>query len=270
MKMGRRHTRWRKRTLQVNSIKKRDNMITTVITSDDGTVIQEPGDPLTMTGDGIYGFAFCCSARDWGSYNSVYERNRSTVFARGYREKSILEVSDGTGWLWRRIVFACKSQILHEDFPDGTLSLNVSQHGWVRPLWNFLGGGTNANIARDRLEGILFKGEAGADWVDRFSASIDRTRVQVLSDNVRQLVSGTNSGRFFNAKNWYPINRTIAYDEDESGLVSGGNKTNNRWSATGSVGIGDVYVYDIFSCAGSNANSTLTWEPQGGWFWHER
>lgn len=270
MKMGRRHMRWRKRSLQVNSIKKRDNMLTTVITSDDGTTLQEPGDPLTMNGNEIYGFLFACSARDWGDYNSVYERNRSTVFARGYREKGIMEVNNGTGWLWRRIVFAAKSQQLHDAFPDGTISLNVAQHGWVRPLYNFLGGGANANAAKDMLENTLFKGQAGADWVDRFTASIDRNRVQVLSDKVRQLTSGTISGRFFNHKNWYPINRTIRYDEDENGLVSGGNKTNNRWSATGSVGIGDIYVYDIFSCAGSDDTSTLTWEPQGGWFWHER
>lgn len=268
--MGRRHMRFRKRSLQVNSIKKRDNMLVTVIESDDGTVIGEPGDPVAMVGNEIYGFLFAASARDWESFDTIYGRRRSTVFARGYREKSIMEVTNGTGWLWRRIVFAAKSQILHDAFPDGTLSLNLAQHGWVRPLYNFLGGGVNANAARDVLEGILFKGESGADWVDRFSASIDRTRVQVLSDNVRQLTSGTVSGRFFNAKNWYPINRTIAYDEDESGLVAGGNKTNNRWSATGSVGIGDVYVYDIFACAGSDGTSTLNWEPQGGWFWHER
>ena len=245
-------------------------MLNVAITSDDGLTIGEPGDPIAMVGNEIYGFLFAASARDWQDYDTVYGRRRSTVFARGYREKSIMEVTNGTGWLWRRIVFATKSQLLHDAFPDGTLSLELSQHGWVRTLYNFLGGGVNQTAAKDVLENMLFKGEAGADWVDRFSASVDRNRVQVISDKVRQLRGGNAAGRFHNAKNWYPVNRTIRYDEDENGLLSGGYKNKNRWSTTGAEGVGDIYVYDIFSAAGADATSTLNWEPQGGWFWHER
>lgn len=261
--------RSRKRTLQVNSIKKRDNMLVTYVTSDDGTTLEEPGDPITMTGNEIYGFVFCPSARDWADYDTVYGRRRSLVYARGYAERSVMENSNGTGWIWRRIVFATKHGFRRE-FPAGTLQLNISQHGQVRTAWNFLGGGTNANAAKDELEGMLFKGAAGADWVDRFSAQIDTTRVTVIKDRLRQLKSGNQAGSFHYSKDWYPVNKNIRYDEDENGLLANGEKDNSPWSTEGSVGVGNVYVYDIFACAGSDETSTMTWEPQGTWFWHER
>lgn len=244
-------------------------MLCVAVTSDDGATIGEPGDPIAMTGDDIYGYVFACSAREWQDYDTIYGRRRSLVFARGYTERSIFEVTNGTGWLWRRIVFATKHGFRRE-FPAGTLQLDISQHGYTRTAWNFLGGGTNANAAKDELEGMLFKGAAGADWVDRFSASVDSSRVQVIYDKVRQLRSGNSAGSFHNYKHWFPVNKNLRYDEDENSLLAGGQKDKSPWSTEGNIGVGNVYVYDIFSCAGADATSTLNWEPQGTWFWHER
>lgn len=270
MKLGRAHMRARKRTLQVNNIKKKSNMITTVVTSDDGLTIDDPGDPITMNGASIYGFLFSPSAREWSSFDTIYARRRSLVYARGYREKGVMEITNGTGWMWRRIVFATKSRFW-QTFPAGTLQLDISGTGYVRTLWNFLGGGTNQNAAKDVLEDMLFKGTAGSDWVDRFTASVDTTRVTVIKDRVRQVgLNGSTTGRFENAHGWFPINKNLRYDEDEDGSISSGEKQNTPWSTEGSVGVGNIFVYDIFSAAGSNANSDLTWEPQGTWFWHER
>jgi len=255
----------RRRILNVTSTKKRDNAITIAI-DDDATDTGVLGNPYTMTGDNIYGFLWSPSARVNRVELNEVSRNLTDTYVPGFKERIELITNSGAAWQWRRIVFAMKGPEIRNAFPIGTLYQQDNTSGVQRAVWNFLGSGADAEPSRASVEGPLFRGTSNVDWSDRMTAKIDTTRVTLLSDNMRQLLSGNDNGRHFTSARWIPVRKRVVYDEDESGQ----NKTLEAWSTSGKPGIGDIYIYDAFRCAGGTNTDELSFNPQCTYYWHER
>lgn len=242
---------------------------------DDPTMLDTPGDPKLLTGDNPYGFLFAVTARGSSATFGVdlVKRFGGKIWVKGYSERVTMETDTlatsgvlARNWLWRRIVFATKGRQIRDGFPAATLEFSAGSEGHVRPLWNFLGTDPDAGPAREAVESLLFQGTIGEDWNDRFSAKVSRQRVTLLSDVTRKLNSGNTAGSFHHFKTWYPVHKNVVYDQIEDGDT----KNDSMWSVTGKPGIGDVYVYDTFACAGGTSDDELFLQTSGTFYWHER
>lgn len=255
----------RRRILNVTSTKKRDNVLVKGIT-DDATDETPLGQPYVMTGDNFYGFLWSPSARVNRVEVSEHSRTMSDTYVPGFKERVELETNNGANWQWRRIIFAAKGPELRIAFPIGTLYQHDNENGVQRAVWNFLSGLEIGEEAREPLEDLLFEGQAGKDWIHRFTAKVDNKRVTLLSDSTRKLSSGNDNGRFFTSRRWTPVRKRIVYDDDEDG----DDKTLAVWSTVGKPGLGDIYICDYIGCAGGAVTDTLEFTPQCTYYWHER
>lgn len=249
----------------MTSTKKKDNVLSLPI-DDDAVNEGVLGTPYTMSGDNIYGFLWCPSARENRVQLNEVSRNLTDTYVPGFKEHIQLETSSGAAWQWRRIVFALKGDDIRQGFPENVLYNRDANSGVQRSIWNFLGSSALAEPARASVEGPLFRGTNGTDWSDRMIAKVDNTRVTLISDSMRKLVSGNDNGRHFTSNRWVRIAKRIVYDEDESGE----NKDVTPWSTSGKPGLGDIYVYDAFRCAGGVGGDLMAFTPQCTYYWHER
>lgn len=223
---------------------------------------------ITMTGDQIYGFLYSPSARRLhfpGSNENL--RHKTKTYCRGYAERSSFEASDGTSWMWRRIVFASKDITFRNAFPANTIDFNTATQGQMRAAWNFLNGNAAGNSARDAAEQKLFQGTVGDDWVDRFAARVNTKNVTILGMRTTHLKGGNTDGQFYTQNDWFPVNKNLVYLDREEGADE---KVTLPWSTMGKPGIGNIFVYDIFAAANGVVGDTLEWVPQGTYYWHER
>jgi len=259
----------RRAIVNITSKKKRDNMMPVPI-DDDPTSIGTGGTPYQMTGDNPYGFLFSPTARRSAfTQNLDYSRDSSSTFSKGYAEKITMETSNSANWLWRRIVFATK-HVFYKQYPEGVLELEDPTAGYQRTMWNHLGSDATAEPSRAALEDMLFEGQSGADWNDRFVAKTDKRYVTVLHDSRRALNGQNDSARWYHLKKWHPINKSIVYNEKEEGKEGSDTAAYAQWSVDGKPGIGNVFIYDMFACAQGTINDQLEFNPQGVYYWHER
>lgn len=255
----------RRRILNVTSTKKRDNVLSLPI-DDDATQDGVLGTPYTMSGDNNYGFLWSPSARVNRVELNEVSRNLTETYVPGFKERIEFETSTGAAWQWRRIIFAIKGDDIRQGFPIGTLYNQDNTSGVQRAIWNFLGSSAAAEPARASVEGPLFRGTSGTDWTDRMIAKVDNTRVTLLSDTNRKLISHNDNGRHFTSSRWTRVAKRIVYDEDETGQ----NKSLEAWSTLGKPGLGDIYIYDAFRCAAGTEADLLSFAPQCTYYWHER
>lgn len=254
----------RRRVANIASIKKRDNMLPFAQTDAGGT---GTAGPFVMNGGEIYGFLFSPSARRTSpGYAHEFVRNKAVTFSKGYSERSTFEANNGSSWMWRRIVFAIKDPDVREAFPPSTIDFAGTPYGQMRSMWNFLNASGSGLGARQQLEQKLFQGTQEEDWIDRFTAKVDTKQVRFLGQFRRTLGAGNTDGQFYTQKEWYGINRSLIYFDEEEGF---GSKASTPWSTMGPGSIGDIMVYDIFACAAGDATDTLEWLPQGTYYWHE-
>lgn len=264
----------RRRILNITSRKLRDNVISLPI-ADDPTMPGAVGDPKVLTGDNVYGMLFCPSARssEWKEGTGQYARDMTDIFVRGYGERLTFETAGLGNWLWRRIVFLNRSSDLVDAFPAGTLEFESTTGapavGQTRPLWNILSGHSSATTAFQTLEFYLYQGESGLDWSDRFSAKIDSRQITLLSDVTRPLEGRNGAARFHHFQDWFPVNKTLVYDEDEAGQEKSSGVT-TKFSTQAKPGCGNLYVYDILACANGGISNELRMLPSGTFYWHER
>lgn len=252
--------------LDMTSTKKRDNMPPLSI-QDDPTTTDTPGQPKTLSGDVNYGFLFSPSARnhEWTEGVNEYARAKTITYCKGYSERITFASSTAANWLWRRIVFSTKDDF-YQTFPDATLEFSLTTEGYARTMWNFLGSDASAEPSRAALEEMLFQGTDGNDWNDRFVAKIDTRRVTVHADFTRQLRSNNGRGVIHHVKTWVPVNKNLVYDEDENA----NSKEQSQWSTSGKPGIGNLFVYDCFTCADGADTDQMLFNPQGTYYWHEK
>lgn len=208
---------------------------------------------LTISSDGnvfnTYVHIFCPTAREQTNVSEVTDRNSTTPFYRGYGETMFFFTNSSAAWRWRRIVFSTRSLRPSE-------ALGFTSSGYTRVLAPY---GDTATFS------LLFKGSNGTDFNDLMDAKVDSNRARVMYDKTRMLRSGAAS-HVHRFKMWHPMNKTLYYDEDEAGDT----ETTSPWSTTGTRGLGDVFILDMFACASATTGNTLIVKPQGTLYWHEK
>ena len=249
-------------------------MIGVAVNTDDS--IGTPGAPIVLQGDVLSAFAFCVNGR--GSVkqdDSIYNRQKTITWARGYLERVTLESVNAKNWRWRRIAFQTHSDDIRIAFGDsqggvttGRLARNESGYGYVRPMYNFSG---NA-AAYNALFRQLFQGTQGVDWTDIFNAPCNPRRVRVIMDKMRHITGGNDFGHWKGVRDWIPINNSIVYNEKEEGNSKDHGPefdSNYSWFTAPHAGKGDVFVVDLFACAGGEETDAMNFLPHGTYYWHE-
>jgi len=261
--------------LNLTSRKKRDTMkqysnITS--TSQQGSTTYAPL-PAIINGGSLTAppIIWCATARDndptGNSTNgNVFQdatRTSSNCFMKGLSETCQIQVVNGVPWQWRRICFTYKG--INAAIPSlGSqfFTANESSDGWVRIL-NMVPN----NTYKDTLEGILFRGVRNKDWLDAMTAPLDTTRISVKYDKTRTIASGNDQGCIRKYKLWHGMNKSLVYDDDESG----GSKTAQYYSVQDKQGMGDYLIVDYFQPrAGSLTTDQLSFSVNSTLYWHER
>lgn len=258
----------RRRILNISSVKKQDNMESTV-TSTGGGGPTSGGYGYSAFGStgavtpGV--FIWCATARDRvsnlspGDPNASSVRTADSIYVRGLKETVLVQTNSQVPWRWRRICFTAKG--LYSSL-GGSVDAVETSSGWVRmvseftgtPWWNF-------------LRALIFKGNQGTDWNELMSAKTDSNRITVISDITRTIQSGNNYGVLRKYKQWIPLNKTLVYANDEQGET----ETSDFHSTLGRAGMGDLYIVDIvYSHSAATASDSLLFEPQATMYWHER
>lgn len=246
----------KRRILNTSSVKKQDNMLALSLDSSGGTPEQRAFD---VPGTGAL-FVWCATARDRGTSSgsdatASSVRERDAVYMRGLKESIIMSTNSAASWRWRRICFTVKG------VPLGTGVATETNSGWTRQLWNRAGTAFSGVVAS-----LIFRGTQGVDWQDVFVAKVDTNNIKVCYDRLRTLSSGNQVGKFFRDKRWYPMNKTLVYQNDEAGE----GESNEFFSTNGRAGMGDYYIVDYIDCATLNSADTLKFQPEATLYWHER
>lgn len=260
-----------RRIRDIASRKCRDNMMPVRIQTDGGGPTQ-PGLPFTIDGTLGAQFLFVPSARIPGPQFGNSERSKTRTYCRGYKERVSLVTNSQAHWLWRRIVFRCRMLNQFNNFPTGidpytTVTARTTEHGQVRTLWN-VGDQTNADYEdiRDNLQELVFEGASGQDWASPFTAKTDPAFIKVISDRTINLGGAqADTGRIHNKRFWYPVNKTLVYNDEEEGRTPA---KGDSFSSLSDETCGDIVVYDLFTCQGE-AGDQLQFGPEGTYYWHE-
>lgn len=261
----------RRSVLNISSIKKRDTLMpVTNITSATpaGSSTYTTGS-ATLNGNVFYIMPFMPTRRylqDPTSHlGSLSARTASNTFARGYSETVKVVTNDGMPWSWRRIVFNLKGRRLTsvESLATGATqqwSRFVAGKGYERVINNIYSG--------QDFQQLMFRGDRDVDWYDEMTAPIDTTNIKLLSDKTTRIAGGNEEGVQIIRKLWYPFNKTLLYRDDE---LAEGITGNTDMSVESRVGMGDVYIVDMFLArAGATSTSQLLFAAEGTYYWHER
>jgi len=243
--------------------------------SDDGTTPGTPG--LTHSIDGDFGYAglFIPTARLPGPQFGASERNKTRTFSKGYHERITLITNTAAHWMWRRIVFRkiMLPQILQVQAVTPTVNPNIvfnlrdTTRGQMRTTWN-MGLGSTPNIDVDNImQSLIFDGTEGSDWASVYNAKTAKRFIKVVSDRTRQLGGAqTAQGRAHRFQEWYPVNRTLVYDDEESGATPDSGST---YSDSSRFTAGDLCIYDTFQCINGTESDILRFGVEGTYYWHE-
>jgi len=271
----------RKALLNVTSRKKQDNMVswTQEGISTAATGFQ-PNPPVFTGNQGTQVVIWRATQRERltaiggtdTAVDDVATRTSTSCYMRGLKERIRLVTNGSEQWIWRRICFTFKGNDFNNlpqdvDFVGvSSVFSNLTSAGYTRavPLVNFTDI-YNQNIY-NRILAYIFKGTQAADWRDVYQAKTDNSRVNIKYDRTIRLASGNDSGTERVYSLWHPMNKTLIYDEDEVG----GRQGEGSLSAMHKQSMGDYYVMDFITCANSNTDQTLVFDPQATLYWHER
>ncbi|QCW23738.1 MAG: capsid protein [Gemykibivirus abati2] len=188
-------------------------------------------------------------------------RHRTNCYLRGAKEDVLLETNSGASWRWRRIVFSTIGNPLGDT--NDPLSANFYRQtaldGYKR--LNTLVPNTG-DINR-----LLFRGDFNRDWADVHVATLDTGRVKILRDMKTTIRSGNINGTSTTRKFWYPVNRTMRYDDRQNG----NSKDVSVFASEATGNQGDIYIADFFTPnMGSDTSDELEFTPHCAWYWHEK
>lgn len=266
-----------KRLLNVTSRKKQDNMLSFSNATSAGNNQAVAIGGLFVNGTTPYGMCvYSPTARSMytaSQQNTVIDkadRTAQTCFIRGFAENLRIQTSSPLPWIWRRIVFTCKSTIFTTQNASDTATPKFSPFidtsvGMGR-LWLNLQA-TGATVTIGQMNTVLFKGTINQDWNDVITAKVDNSRVTLMSDRTCTIRTANSNGHFSERKLWYPCNKNLVYDDDEAGA----GETTVYYSTQAKPGMGDMFIADYFvpGVGGTttdiiNINSTATM------YWHEK
>lgn len=205
-----------------------------------------------------------------GSVGQEAMRTSTTCYMRGLSENIRVQTSTQTPWLWRRICFASRDPTFRGyaggDTPTTTnFNWVETSNGYARSAINLTVNA--APVTQANIEGLLFRGRQGVDWIDAIVAPLDTRRVDVKYDKTFKLHSGNGSGYYSEKKLWHPMNKNLVYDDDENGEV----EDTIVWSVTDKRGMGDYHIIDMFSCLlGGTSTDQLAVNYNSSIYWHEK
>lgn len=210
-------------------------------------------------------FLWCSTARNnqngtgsIGQPDNQATRTAQACYMRGLKEQIEFVMTSSLPWQWRRVVFSTKGiQTVLTEAANSYFS-NLTSGGYARTVNEVLPATGTA------LEDIMFKGKVGSDWNDIFTASTDSSRIKIMYDRTRNLNAGAEGGRIQKVSLWHPMNKTLVYGDDENGGIEATSLYSNS-----AVGLGDVWVYDMFRPAYSGSGGLL-FKPQATLYWHEK
>ena len=122
--------------------------------------------------------------------------------------------------------------------------------------------------AQDELQSYVFRGQEDVDWANQFTAPLDTRRITVKSDRTRTIRPGNDTGasRVFNL--WYPIRRTISY-EDDMEAIKLVIVHSPLWVYVVLVTCMSWISWVSLLVTGSSL-TTYKFSPEGSFYWHER
>ena len=98
-------------------------------------------------------------------------------------------------------------------------------------------------------------------------AKLDATRIHIKYDKTRTLATSNQDGFIRKYKMYHPMNKTIAYDDDENGE----NMDTSFTSVDSKAGMGDFYVLDLIrSRFSASTSDALVFNPSATLYWHEK
>lgn len=256
----------RRRVLNIASIKKHDNMLPNLLTSDGN---RASGPIVTQTG---FASIFMPSARKLG-HNAAGEstRERQETFSVGYKERVQVDILAGGVWKWRRLVFTFKGPRLYESGGDTK---------WNLPWFNKAVDPQGCDMVRlicqpttdqhQAIRQVVWDGTEGLDWSSEFTAKPDTSRITPLYDRIITFNPRNETGFSRTFRFWHPTRKNLIYSDEEEGGAP--RAPGSFVSVNGKPGMGDLYVYDIVYLAVSdnNGQAAMTWSPEGTYYWHER
>uniref|UniRef100_A0A8A4XDA5 Putative capsid protein n=1 Tax=Turdus naumanni Genomoviridae sp. TaxID=2814955 RepID=A0A8A4XDA5_9VIRU len=268
--------------LNKTSRKKRNTMLQYANTStvNGNSVTIGPG-PLVVNGNAAV-CLFSPTAMDIlngsGSAGSITEqavRTSTTAYMKGFSEHIRIQTSSGLPWFWRRITFCAKRPTIFNQFNpadlaptqrnSGNTSFVDTTNGMERLYFNQII--NNAGNTQNAWYSVLFKGENGKDWNDVLSAPVDTSRVDLKSDRSITIKSGNAAGTVRDFKFYYPMNKNLVYDDDESGDA----QTSSYLSVQDKRGMGDYYILDFFfTGTGGATTDLLQLTSTSTMYWHEK
>lgn len=268
----------RKAILNITSRKKRNGMLTVTNTTGTGTSTGITVTSATVNGAVGGWFWWAATAQDLTDQNSTpgtiaeaATRTATNCYMRGLSEHVRIQTSSGIPWVWRRICFTAKSETLRR-----WSTADTAPAGLPGPYWDGSNGLQrllfNSNVASvgntiNEQQRILFKGQSGVDWSDLTLAPVDTTRVTVKYDKTRIIRSGNASGTLTEKKLWHGMNKSLVYDDDESGSV----EQTSVWSTAGKAGMGDYFIVDVIQPGtGGTTSDYLSMQCNSTLYWHER
>lgn len=272
----------KKRILDVTSVKKRDNCQPYSNTLTAQQNYAAGGQVLTGGTTVEACFIYCPTARRLTTVprQVIGVRTASNCYYRGVKENVEIQVETGTPWQWRRICFTAKTLsalIVSPDATFGGASGGGGTGGTATNNWTYFSGPTytarvinqlpGGSAARTTLYSILFEGTQAVDWTDPLTAKTDQRRVNIKYDKTMTIASGNEEGVIRRYPRWHGMNKTLMYDDDESGDTM----TQIPYSVSNKQGMGDYFIVDIFRPrVGATTSDRLTFAPQSTVYWHEK
>lgn len=238
-----------------------------------------PGAPVELTGEKVWMFAFCPSARAvipqsnppinegvrWGDHS----RKLQNTYSVGYSERVTFETGGAANWVWRRIVFTTKQDLQFyapNSATDAYLEDETPFKGQVRAVQDIAGGG---GLFRQLLQQAMFQGTANTDYSDVYGAKLNRQRVRVLFDKTRHIKGDNDAAHWKMYRDYYKNGKTLYYNHLESGDTKTGGDS-SKYSVLNGPGEGNMWVVDYISCANGAVGNQCRFLPTGTYYWHER
>ena len=187
-------------------------------------------------------------------------RNCTRVLFRGVRERWDVRV-DTAGWVHRRVVFWA-FLTPSESIPFSQGSVGNNNITYFRPFRQI------DPSASSGLFEYLWKGTSGTDYqpFQRYNAKLDNRRLRIVSDKSRTMNCGNDTTALNQYTMWTEINKSVVYDEEESG----GQSVTSPWSVVGPNSPGNLFFLDIFYTQPlADGGASLTFNNQATVYWHE-
>ena len=244
---------------------------------DAGGVPGPAGLPFVMTAGATYNFAFVPSARTFHANSSIqqqrawdYTRQSTYTYSVGYSERVTLVANSSANWRWRRIVFTMKNLEPAQSFQSGAL-FNYNTSVGPSPAMC----GLCTTLRTTRCLGSCFSVKFFRElrvWTTVIHLMprstlpafvFCTTRILVWLVEMTQRIGAYVA--FITAITLvsFTMRRRLAITKDTGSEASHYNNSSR-------LGQGDLWVVDMFACAGGSGSDELRFLPQGTYYWHER